>query len=312
MPASPLILHQYDASPFSEKVRKVFAMKRLAWRAVEQPQIMPKPDLVPLTGGYRRIPVLQIGADVYCDTQLIVRVLERLHPSPTIYPGGTEATCHAWSLWADRFLFMGVVAVVFAEIGHLVPPAFIEDRSKMMPGRDFGELPRQAPHAREQVRALIATLETGLADGRPWLLGREASLADAAVYHPLWFLRVAPEASQATAEFPKVRAWLERIEGLGQGERSETTPAEALAIARESRPAAGDGVQAGEPNGLAAGARIAVTPDDYGFDPVAGELVAASFHEVAVRREVPGLGQLVVHFPRIGFRVTAADRTARG
>ena len=148
MPA-PLFLHHYDASPFSEKVRKLFAMKRLAWRAVEQPQIMPKPDLVPLTGGYRRIPVLQIGADVYCDTQLIARVLERLHPRPTIHPGGTEATCHAWNLWADRFLFMGVVAVVFAEIGHLVPPAFIEDRSKMMPGRDFGELPRQAPHARE-------------------------------------------------------------------------------------------------------------------------------------------------------------------
>ena len=312
MPLSPLILHQYDASPFSEKVRKVFAMKRLAWHAVEQPQIMPKPDLVPLTGGYRRIPVLQIGADVYCDTQLIVRVLERLHPSPTIYPAGTEATCHAWSLWADRFLFMGVVAIVFAEIGHLVPPAFIEDRSKMMPGRDFGELPRQAPHAREQVRALVATLESGLADGRPWFLGREPSLADAACYHPLWFLRVAPDASQVTAEFPKVRAWLERIEGLGQGERSEMTPAEALAIARESRPAAGDGVQPGEPNKLTAGARVAVTPDDYGFDPVAGELVAASIHEVAVRREVPGLGQLVVHFPRIGFRVTAAEGTARG
>ena len=70
-----LLLHHYDASPFSEKVRKVFAHKHLPWHSVEQPNMMPKPDLVPLTGGYRRIPVLQIGADVYCDTQLIVRVI---------------------------------------------------------------------------------------------------------------------------------------------------------------------------------------------------------------------------------------------
>src|SRR5215831_8495481 len=104
MPLPELLLHQYDTSPFSEKIRKVFAHKRLAWRAVEQPNMMPKPDLVPLTGGYRRIPVLQIGADVYCDTQLIVRVVERLHPSPTLHPAG-EGTSQAWNLWADRVLF---------------------------------------------------------------------------------------------------------------------------------------------------------------------------------------------------------------
>src|SRR2546422_4569969 len=101
--AETLILHHYDASPFSEKIRKIFGMKRLAWRAVEQPSMMPKPDLVPLTGGYRRIPVLQIGADVYCDTQLIVRVLERLHPAPTLYPGASEGTCHAWNLGPTVF-----------------------------------------------------------------------------------------------------------------------------------------------------------------------------------------------------------------
>jgi glutathione S-transferase len=306
MPAPTLILHHYDASPFSEKIRKIFAMKRLAWRGVEQPQIMPKPELVPLTGGYRRIPVLQIGADVYCDTQLIVRVLERLHPTPTIYPGTSEATCHAWNLWADRFLFLGVVAVVFGEIGHLVPPAFIEDRSKMMPGRDFGELPRMAPVAREQVRSLLANLEAGLGDGRPWLLGAEPSLADAACYHPLWFLRIAPEASAMPAEFPRVRAWLDRLEALGQGERTDMSPAEALAVARESTPAPSAGVDTKEPNRLVAGARVAVVPDDYGFDPVVGDLIASSLNEVAVRRRDPAVGEVVVHFPRIGFRVSPA------
>ena len=66
------ILHHYDTSPFSEKVRLLFGLRDLAWKSVIQPTIMPKPELTPLTGGYRRIPVLQIGADVYCDSQVIL------------------------------------------------------------------------------------------------------------------------------------------------------------------------------------------------------------------------------------------------
>ena len=301
-----LILHHYDTSPFSEKIRKVLAHKRVPWHAVEQPSIMPKPDLVPLTGGYRRIPVLQVGADVYCDTQLIVRVVERLHPEPTLYPGGSEGTCHAWNLWADRLLFLASVAVVFAEIGAYVPPAFIEDRQKMMPGRDFTELPRQAPHAREQLRALTAMLETQLADGRPYLLGADFSLADAACWHPLWFLRMAPAAGTLLEDLDRVQAWCTRMAGMGDGARTAMTAAEALAVARESEPAPPAPSVAREPNGLASGARVSVVPDDYGFDPVVGELVHVSPQEVAVRRDAPGLGTVVVHFPRCGFRVTRA------
>lgn len=297
-----LILHHYAASPFSEKVRKLLAHKRLAWRGVEQPNMMPKPDLVPLTGGYRRIPVLQIGADVYCDSQLIARVLERRHPDPTIYPGGSEATCHAWNMWADRCLFLPVVAIVFADIGHLVPPAFIEDRSRMMGGRDFGDVPAQAPAAREQVRGLLATLDTQLGNGRPFVLGTAFSLADAACFHPLWFLRVAPSSAAFLAEFAHVRAWFDRVDALGAGAPEPMGPADALAIAREAtaRPGA---VAAGEPNGLAAGDRVTVTPDDYGFDPVAGTVVSASPSEIAIARRGERVGDVVVHFPRVGFRV---------
>jgi glutathione S-transferase len=300
-----LILHHYATSPFSEKIRKLLAHKRLAWFGVEQPNMMPKPDLVPLTGGYRRIPVLQIGADVYCDSQLIARIVEH-HPGPTIYPDGSEATCHAWNLWADRCLFLPVVAIVFADIGHLVPPAFIEDRSRMMGGRNFADVPAQAPAAREQVRGLVASLDAQLADGRPFLLGTAFSLADAACFHPLWFLRVAPSAGPLLEPFTHVRAWFERVDGLGTGESQALTPSDALAIAHAATPAASTGVAAGEPNGLAPGERVTVTADDYGFDPVAGTVVSASASEIAIARRAERVGDLVVHFPRVGFRVARA------
>ncbi len=76
-----IILHQYATSPFSEKIRLVLGAKGLTWNAVEIPPILPKPDLLALTGGYRRTPVMQIGADIYCDTALICDVLDRLAPS---------------------------------------------------------------------------------------------------------------------------------------------------------------------------------------------------------------------------------------
>src|SRR5262245_22106178 len=150
MSTPALLLHQYDTSPFSEKVRKVLAHKGVTWGAVDQPTMMPKPELLPLTGGYRRIPVLQIGADVYCDSQLIARVLERLYPEPTIYPGGSEGICHTFSLWADRMFFMATVPILFALIGDQIPQAFIDDRSKLMGSRgDFSAIPQVAPMARE-------------------------------------------------------------------------------------------------------------------------------------------------------------------
>src|ERR1700736_1244932 len=79
-----IILHHYEISPYSEKVRIGLGLKGLAWGSVEIPVIMPKPDLTALTGGYRKTPVLQIGADIYCDSQLIMRELN--HP----------ARCYHW------------------------------------------------------------------------------------------------------------------------------------------------------------------------------------------------------------------------
>jgi glutathione S-transferase len=299
-----LILHHYDTSPFSEKIRKVFAHKQLAWRAVEQPTIMPKPQLVPLTGGYRRIPVLQIGADIYCDSQLIVRVLEKLHPQPTLYPGGSEGICHAVNLWADRLFFFTTTVILFDLIGAHVPKEFIEDRTKLMGGRgNFADLPKQAPFAKAQCRAFGDMLTAQLADGRPFLLGADFSLADAACYHPVWFLRSVPGASAVFDEFAGLGAWADRVRALGHGQRSDMDPAEALRIARESTPAAKEAVDPLDANGLKPGMRVAILPDDYGFEQVEGEVIFATTHEIAIRRREEDLGEIAVHFPRAGFRI---------
>jgi glutathione S-transferase len=136
-----IIFHHYWTSPFSEKIRLVFGLKKLKWRSVEIPNMMPKPDLLPLTGGYRKTPVMQIGADIYCDTQIIIRELERRYPEPSLFPHGTGLS-YGLAFWADRIFFMPTVGVVFGEIGESVPEAFKNDRAAMSGGTfsEKGEL----------------------------------------------------------------------------------------------------------------------------------------------------------------------------
>ena len=88
----PIILHHFPQSPFSEKIRLIFGLKKIAWTSVVITRIMPRPDLMPMTGGYRRTPVMQIGADIYCDTQCIMRELERRFPEPTLVPGSVPGS----------------------------------------------------------------------------------------------------------------------------------------------------------------------------------------------------------------------------
>ena len=300
-----IILHQYVNSPFSEKIRKIFAHKKLGWRSVEQPVMMPKPKLVPLTGGYRRIPVLQIGADVWCDTGIIVRKIDEMYPTPTLYPGGLTAAADTMNQWADRRLFWAAAPVVFEKLAAVVPKEFIEDRSRMMQGANFGDIMRTAPDARNQLRAFLEILDRQLAT-RPFLLGDSFSLADAACFHPVWFLRAEPTAFGLAQRFAHLMRWFERIDAMGYGDVRPMDPDEALRIAKDSSPATLENVDRSDPNGLTAGTRVSVTPDDYGFDPVTGRVVVSTIHEVAIERDVAELGKIVNHFPKIGFRIAAA------
>jgi glutathione S-transferase len=179
-----ILLHQYDSSPFSEKVRVVLGIKGLAWSAVNQPVIMPKPDFNPLTGGYRRNPAMQIGADIYCDSQLIVRELERRYPEPTLFPDGDVGMAQATALWTDRAFFQAAVAVIFGGLGDKVPPAFIKDREALS-GRPFDPAAMRSaiPHMTQQLRAHAALICEQLSDKRPFLCGDWPGLKDANAYY---------------------------------------------------------------------------------------------------------------------------------
>jgi glutathione S-transferase len=301
-----IILHHYDASPFSEKARLMFGLKGLAWRSAITPSMMPKPDLTPLTGGYRRAPVMQIGADIFCDSQVILAEIEARHPAPA----GEAGLPSAVNLWADRLFFMVTVPIIFGEIGEAVPRAFIEDREKLS-GRPFDIAAMKAVSGpmRAQWRAQAGWIEAALAaGGRGFLAGEAAGLADISAYMNVWFLgNATPHVADALlAGLPGVQAWRARMAAIGHGRRSEITGAEALEIARAAEPGPTAPHDGDDPSGLSPGDKVVVMADDYGRDPIAGALVAATPARIVIAREEAPLGRLQLHFPRVGYILRAA------
>ncbi|MBV9420092.1 MAG: glutathione S-transferase family protein, partial [Alphaproteobacteria bacterium] len=292
-----IILHNYPNSPFSEKIRVAFGIKGLSWKSVIQPVIMPKPDLIPLTGGYRKIPVMQIGADVFCDSQIILRELERRFPTPSIAPSGAGLG-YGLGFWADRQVFQAAVAIIFGEIGDRVPEDFKKDRAAMSGGGFSSDALKAAvPFMREAYRAHTSFVSDQLSDGRKFLEGDKPGLADIHAFMNPWFIANAlpHRARETIAEFPKVEAWYERVKALGHGKPSDMTPKEALAIAKAATSEAKEAVDANDPSGRKPGQKVTVSADDYGRDPIAGELVFANAHEIAIRRNAPEVGDVVVH-----------------
>lgn len=301
-----LILHHFDISPFAEKIRLVLGIKGLAWHSVQIPLIMPKPKLTALTGGYRKTPVLQIGAEIFCDTQCIARALEQHCPEPSLFPAGNEGLALALSAWSDKAFFEPGAGLSMGT-NQEIPEAVLEDRKAFFNFMDFDTLPTSLPHLYGQLRAHAALVDRQLSDGRGYLLGDAASWADVLAYFVIWMSRAnIAKAPGLFSTFASLEAWEQRMAAIGHGARSEMSEDGALAVAWDAEADTAVSVDPTDPLGLSAGQPVTVAPDDYGIVPVTGELLRLTIDDIAIRRVDPLAGEVVVHFPRIGYRVEAA------
>ncbi len=298
-----IILHHYDASPFAHKVRLMMGHKGLAWKSVVIPMVMPKPDLMPLTGGYRRTPVMQIGADIYCDTRLIAWELEARHPDPTFYPGNGEGLAAILTRWADDNLFLPGVNFVFSNVADKLPPALLADRAKMRGAEppDPEKLKALTPRLLAAVTPLLETAEALFADSRTFVGGDACGMADYALYHPLWmFTGAGKKVAAALEPYQNLSTWMARVDAVGEGTREEMESGAALDAAREAEPA-----PVAEPTPDAAspqpGDAVSVLAADKVPEAVTGEVVYVDGRRVTIRREDSQVGVLHQHFPREGY-----------
>ncbi len=306
-----LILHHYPTSPFAEKVRLMLGYKNLSWKSVVIPMVSPKPDVVALTGGYRKTPVLQIGADIYCDTALIADVLEHIQHLPTLYPEPSKGMARTLAQWADSTLFWTSMAFNMqpkglAQIFDRAPPEaakiFAEDRKAMSAG-----MARQRPQdAAAAYKSYLRRLSDML-DDRPFMLGDVPCITDFAMYHPLWFTRIRTSVlADILNATPAVLDWMDRMAAMGHGTMEKFTAQDAIAVAAASTPADLQCDIFQDEHGIALGSQVMISAENFGLEPTHGELVAATRMHYTLRRTDERAGRVHVHFPRIGYSLKPA------
>jgi glutathione S-transferase len=305
---SGIVLHQYAESPFSEKVRAILGYKGVSYQSVEIPMIMPRPDTIPLTGGYRKTPVMQIGADVYCDTAIICRVIDEIYTENTIYPEERIGMINTVAHWTDTFFFKVCVAIAFQPKAAATNPlfkddsatsAFMADRAEFSKGSSELGMPFET--AEPHFISHLNQLDQQLSVGGPFLFGDEPSIADFSTYHNVWFIYTREALRDYFSPFEHLLAWYEKMVSFGHGNVEMIPGSAALAQASAAEPE--EIMDAAFLDDLQAGQSVSVMPIDYGFQPVVGELLAAGMDEIAVARNDNQVGRIVVHFPRTGFQI---------
>lgn len=298
-----MILHHYPMSPFSEKIRAMLGCTDLAWQSVTVREMPPRPSLDILTGGYRKIPVAQIGADLFCDTRTITTEIAAMAGRPELALENCDAEVNEFVARTDLEIFL---ACIFSANGKTLLRKMRRDHSLWHIARFFRDrvsLGRKAavkaagPKAsKRMVHEHLARMEAMLEED--FLFGKTPNIADFSAWHGLWFIRELSE-SPITRDYPAVDAWMDRIKAFGHGTMTGIGAEEALDRAQNTQPR-----PLPEQASPASGETVRIAPTDYGREAVTGELVAQTDHRWILRREHPRCGVVHVHFPRQGFALT--------
>ncbi|HAN29049.1 MAG TPA: glutathione S-transferase family protein [Haliea salexigens] len=302
---SEFILHHYALSPFSQKIRSMLGYTELAWQSALTREMPPRPELARMVGGYRKIPVAQQGADIFCDSRTIAAEIAVLAGKPALALENLDATAAAWAARADGELFFPCVLAggtralqrkVRAQMSWLDIGRFMLDRLAMgrkasvrMPGRSEAKV-----LVTEHLVAIEARLQAD------FLFGGEPNHADFSTYHGLWFLHDLGE-SPLLQEFPGVLEWMARMRAFGDGASTAVSAQSALQLAADTQPRA---IPARLQRDAGVGARVSIAPQDYAQVPTEGVLVGVAPQRWIVAREEPGLGTLHLHFPQQGYTLT--------
>jgi len=274
--------------------------KGLEWQSVTIPRIAPKPDLAVLSGGYIRTPVLQIGADIYCDTAAILAALEAHSPSPSFFPAPLGALHGIIANWAGGPQFRAHVGAAMGAMPEgALDAGFVADRKARF-GLDISQLGKAAPQLAAQTRVAALWLSQTLADGRAFIGGDAPGHGDLALASNIWFVRSVPFAranAEALTGLPLVADWFGRMEALGHGTPTEISADAAIAVAAGATPRpVGGSIEAP----FSHGQTVRIQTEGSGDAPVEGTLLKADSTGITIARSDARAGAVHVHFPRLG------------
>jgi len=245
---------QSDFSLYGQKTKLLLTAAGVQFQRVEQPMVLPRPDLEALGITYRRIPLLAVGKDVYCDSALIIdTIVETLGKIPS---GPHDNAYHAWG------------ENTFQEALGLVPPQalspeFVKDRETIFPILKRSDLKSLRPSTLAGFQARLRQVENDFLSNSngPFIGGDKLSVADVHVVFSIrWVLNdlgVSNEVGCSKQDFPKV--W-KMIESLPAAKPEVLSAEQAQKTIKESSYSAQGPVevQKDDPLGIAKGTQVSV------------------------------------------------------
>jgi len=299
---SNMILYHYALSPFSEKMRAMLGYTGMSWESVTVREMPPRPHLNQLAGGYRRIPVAQIGADIFCDSKTIAAEIARISGKAKLALETCDQQVQEYANRADSEFFQACIGTAIGKnilkkllktLSLLDFGRFMWDRINMARRSSLQQV--SGKRANAVVREYLEGMEKMLKGG--FLFGDQPNIADFSAYHGLWFIQEVAELDFIKG-YPSVIAWMEQIKALGHGTRTEISAERAIDIAsgQQPRPLPTDNQDVELIGQLAS-----ISPSDYGKDPVKGVLVANLAYSWILQRTMNASSTVHVHFPKQGF-----------
>lgn len=248
-----IILHHDEGTLGSFRVRKVLALKQAPWASCP---LVPGGDspgpLESILSGAMGQPVLQQGSTLWASELAVVDALETLIPEPTIFPNGNRGMPLALLWWSNAFA----------------------DTDKA-----------------DQWHAHVALIDRQLADGRNFLQGAKAGLADVYASAGLESATSALASAGDNGFSPTISRWRRRVAALGDGERSVITVNEALSdISANS-------------TSLVGGETVQVSRLDSDGEPhLQGTDLGSGPSGLSIQVIDPQFGPFTAHFPAIGYQ----------
>ncbi len=305
----PPIFHHYPQSPIAEKIRITFGIMGMEWQSVQIPRIPPKPLLMPLTGGYRRTPVLQLGADIFCDSQTIAWQLGLQNSNAPAYQLSNKSLELILGSFGEAILFSLSVRVVLTTSMGKAPEEFIKDRGSLYfePGWTVEEMKNSLPSILLQLQAAFDLINHHLLENGPFINGDIPSYSDAVVQHCVWFLCGRWEGGiDFIKPFDAVCKQREAIASLGHGISHDISAEQALETATKNIPNAPMGINCKFTGGLRRGQQVKIRPNGRTSDPdVIGALRYLDETVIIIDYEHEETGQVAIHFPVLGYQISA-------
>ena len=227
-----IVLHQFEISPFCDKIRRILHVKGEPYEVREVPPSRAVTE-VRRINRIGKLPTLEDDGRVVADSTEIAYYLEERFPDPPLLPKHPleRALVHVLEDWADESLYFYEMTLRFTlphnrrrwlpELLKYEAPWFQRVAPFVMP-MVLRSRVRTQGIGRKPIEAIVADVERhvravdGLVSDGQWLVGSALSLADIAVFVQFFCIRGSDEGARIIAALPRVGAWMERVDAATQ------------------------------------------------------------------------------------------------